>query len=83
MSATGLGLAASVFPTAGKILDGLSDTAGSLLPEAVSMLGSVVGLSGLGNILTNAAPTNKQVHLKQQLIQKVLHIQLAKASHKV
>lgn len=59
LSATGLGLAASVFPTAGKILDGLSDTAGSLLPEAVSMLGSVVGLSGLGNILTNAAPTKQ------------------------
>lgn len=59
LSATGLGLAASVFPTAGKILDGLSDTAGSLLPEAVSMLGSVVGLSGLGNILTNAASTKQ------------------------
>lgn len=59
LSATGLGLAASVFPTAGKILDGLSDTAGSLLPEAVRMLGSVVGLSGLGNILTNAAPTKQ------------------------
>lgn len=59
LSATGLGLAASVFPTAGKILDGLSDTTGSLLPEAVRMLGSVVGLSGLGNILTNAAPTKQ------------------------
>lgn len=59
LSATGLGLAASVFPTAGKILDGLSDTAGSLLPEAVTMLGATVGLSGLGNMLANAAPTKQ------------------------
>lgn len=59
LSATGLGLAASVFPAAGKILDGLSDTAGALLPEAASMLGATIGLSGLGNMLTNAAPTKQ------------------------
>lgn len=57
LKATGLGLAASVFPAAGSILEGVADTAGALLPTAANMLGTTVGLAGLGNILSNAAPS--------------------------
>lgn len=57
LKATGLGLAASVFPAAGSLLEGMTDTAGALLPTAANMLGATVGLAGIGNILTNAAPT--------------------------
>lgn len=57
LKATGLGLAASVFPAAGSLLDGLSDATGALLPTAANMLGATVGLAGIGNILTGTAPT--------------------------
>lgn len=57
LKATGLGLAASVFPAAGSLLDGLSDATGALLPTAANMLGATVGLAGIGNILTGTTPT--------------------------
>lgn len=57
LKATGLGLAASVFPAAGSILEGVSDVTGALLPTAADMLGATIGLSGIGNILTGAAAT--------------------------
>ncbi|WP_317346211.1 ATP-binding protein [Phocaeicola plebeius] len=57
LKATGLGLAASVFPAAGSLLEGLSDATGALLPTAANMLGTTIGLSGIGNILTGTAPT--------------------------
>lgn len=57
LKATGLGLAASVFPAAGSLLEGLSDATGALLPTAANMLGATVGLAGIGNILTGTAPS--------------------------
>lgn len=57
MTATGLGLAASAFPAAGTLLEGLTDAAGAILPTAVNMLGTTIGLSGLGNVLSNMAPS--------------------------
>lgn len=57
MKATGLGLAASVFPAAGALLEGLTDAAGALLPTAANMLEATIGLSGIGNILANSTPS--------------------------
>ena len=53
LGATGLGLAASVFPAAGAVLDGVADATGALLSSAMNM----VGLSAIGNMITNLAPT--------------------------
>lgn len=59
LKATGLGLAASVFPAAGSVLEGLADTAGALVPTAASMLGASLGLAGIGigSMISNAAPS--------------------------
>lgn len=53
LCATGLGLAASVFPAAGAVVDGVANAAGAILPGALSM----IGLSSIGNIITNITPT--------------------------
>lgn len=56
LGATGLGLAASVFPAAGAVLDGMADAAGAILPSVLNM----AGLSAIGNIITNITPTKTQ-----------------------
>lgn len=53
LAATGLGLAASVFPAAGAVIDGVADVAGAILPAALGLL----GLSTIGNTITNISPT--------------------------
>lgn len=53
LAATGLGLAASVFPAAGAVIDGVADAAGAILPTALGM----IGLSSIGNFITGVSPT--------------------------
>ncbi len=52
LQATGLGLAASVFPAAGAVLSGLADTAGAVLTTAASIYGGQV----VGNLLSSLIP---------------------------
>ena len=53
LAATGLGLAASVFPAASAVIDGVADAAGAILPTALGM----IGLSSIGNFITGVSPT--------------------------
>lgn len=53
LQATGLGLAASFFPTAQSVLDGMADASGALLAGAAGML----GFSAVGNIIGSLSPT--------------------------
>ena len=53
LAGTGLGLAATVFPTAGAVLDGVANVAGVVVPGALEM----IGLSGIGNMISNITPT--------------------------
>ena len=53
LCATGLGLVASVFPAAGAVVDGVANAAGAIVPSALNM----IGLSSVGNIITNITPT--------------------------
>lgn len=53
LCATGIGMAASIFPAAGAVLDSVANAAGAILPSALNM----IGLSSIGNIITNIAPT--------------------------
>lgn len=57
MGATGLGLAASIFPAASSVLSGVVDATGELLPQAINLLGSTIGLSGLGSMLSGMVPS--------------------------
>ncbi len=52
MTATGLGMAASVFPTAGAVLNGCMDAAGAITTAAASML----GCSMVGNFVNSIMP---------------------------
>ena len=60
MSVTGLGIAASVFPSAGAVLDGLTNTAGVVASTAISAASSLAGFGLIGNMASNLMP-NKTV----------------------
>ena len=53
LQATGLGMAASFFPTAQSVLDGVADASGALLANAAGML----GFSAVGNLVSSLSPT--------------------------
>ena len=53
LQATGLGMAASFFPAAQSVLDGVADASGALLAGAAGML----GFSAVGNIINSLSPT--------------------------
>ena len=53
LQATGLGLAASFFPAAQSVLDGMADASGALLANAAGML----GFSAVGNMISSLSPT--------------------------
>ena len=53
LQATGLGMAASFFPTAQSVLDGVADAGGALLANAAGML----GFSAVGNLISSLSPT--------------------------
>lgn len=52
MAATGLGIAASVFPAAGAVLEGCTDAAGALASAAVNIAGG----AAIANIITGLMP---------------------------
>ena len=52
LSGTGLGLAASVFPTAGAVLEGCADAAGAITSTAASLLGGAM----VGNFISGLMP---------------------------
>ena len=56
MTVSGLGLAASVFPAAGAVLEGCANAAGMLTSTAISAVGAVVGI-GAGNLISNLTPS--------------------------
>jgi len=56
MTASGLGLAASVFPAAGAVLEGCANAAGMIASTALSAVGAVAGI-GIGNVVSNLTPT--------------------------
>lgn len=53
LQATGLGMAASFFPAAQSVMDGVADASGALLAGAAGML----GFSAVGNIINSLSPT--------------------------
>ena len=53
LQATGLGMAASFFPAAQSVLDGVADASGALLAGAAGML----GFSAVGNLINSLSPT--------------------------
>lgn len=53
LQATGLGMAASFFPAAQSVMDGVADAGGALLAGAAGML----GFSAVGNIINSLSPT--------------------------
>lgn len=53
LQASGLSLAASFFPAAQSVVDGMADTSGALLEGAVKML----GLSAAGSLISSLSPT--------------------------
>jgi hypothetical protein len=58
LSATGLGMAASIFPAAASVMEGFSNAAGAVTSAATSLIaGSVVG-----NFITNLMPTKQTTH---------------------
>lgn len=56
MTASGLGLAASVFPAAGAVLEGCANAAGMIASTALSAVGAVAGI-GVGNLVSNITPS--------------------------
>ena len=56
MTASGLGLAASVFPAAGAVLEGCANAAGMIASTALSAVGAVAGI-GLGSLVSNLTPS--------------------------
>lgn len=58
VAATGLGMAASVFPAAGAVLSGCVDAAGALTSAAVGLLGGSV----LGNLVSGLMPQKTTSH---------------------
>lgn len=52
LSATGLGLAASIFPAAGTVLEGCADAAGALTSTAANLLGGAM----VGNFISGLMP---------------------------
>ncbi len=52
MGATGLGLAASIFPTAGAVLEGVAETTGAIATAAASMM----GYGMIANAITGLMP---------------------------
>lgn len=58
LSATGLGMAASIFPAAASVMEGFSNAAGTVTSAATSLIaGSMVG-----NFITNLMPTKQTTH---------------------
>jgi hypothetical protein len=57
MTASGLGLAASVFPAAGAVLEGCANAAGMIASTALSAVGAAAGI-GLGSLVSNLTPSN-------------------------
>lgn len=56
MTVSGLGLAASVFPAAGAVLEGCANAAGMVASTALSAVGAVAGI-GLGSLVSNLTPS--------------------------
>ena len=56
MTVSGLGLAASVFPAAGAVLEGCANVAGMVASTALSAVGAAAGI-GLGSLVSNLTPS--------------------------
>ena len=56
MTASGLGIAASVFPAAGAVLEGCANAAGMIASSALSAVGAAYGI-GIGSLVSNLTPS--------------------------